>query len=83
MVASTYEVFPFIEEFYKEIKLPRWKPKYKEQFFFIYPTGIIGMNKWYGTNINESYYEFGNCFKTQEEAKEARNKIEEMLNNMV
>lgn len=80
--STTYpasSIFSFVKEFYKEIDLPRWKPEYAKRFFYINPTGIVGVNVWYGTNVNESYYEFGNCFKTFEEAKEARDKIEELL----
>jgi hypothetical protein len=80
---TTYTVssiFSFVKEFYKEIDLPRWKPEYAKRFFYINPTGIVGVNVWYGTNVNESYYEFGNCFKTFEEAEAARDKIKEILN---
>lgn len=80
--STTYSesvIFSFVKEFYKEVKLPRWKPEYRKQFFYINPTGIIGTNVWYGTNVNDSYYEFGNCFKTFEEAEAARDKIKEML----
>ena len=73
-------ILPFIKEFYKEIKLPRWKPEYAKRFFYINPSGIVGVNVWYDTNVNESYYEFGNCFKTFEEAEAARDKIKEILN---
>lgn len=36
---------------------------------------------WYGRCFQEERYKFGNCFKTQEEAEAARDKIKEMLNN--
>lgn len=38
------------------------------------------MDVYSGTNVNKSYYEFGNCFKTIEEAGAARDKIREVLN---
>ena len=80
VVASTYEVFPFIEEFYKEVKLPKWKPRYKEHYYRINWQGAIVDDIWHDTQDEEICYEFGNCFKTYEEAKEASRKIEEMLN---
>ena len=83
VVAPTYEVFPFIEEFYKEIKLPKWKPKNDETYYRITWIGEVAEGIWYGLRNDESGYKFGNCFRTKEEAIEARNKIKEMLNNMV
>ena len=79
---ANYEhvLLSFIKEFYKEIKLPRWKPKYKEHFYYFTSTGLISQGIWDNSPINDLYYEFGNCFKTFEEAKEASRKIEEMLN---
>ena len=71
---------PFIKEFYKEVKLPRWKPKYKEHYYCINWEGAVVETTWYDTQDEEICYEFGNCFKTYEEAKEASRKIKEMLN---
>lgn len=73
--------YPFLLEFYKEIKLPRWKPKYKERYYRINWRGAVIDDTWYDTQDEESCYEFGNCFRTPEEAREASCKIEEMLNN--
>lgn len=41
--ASTKEsaAYPFLREFYKEIKLPRWKPKYKERYYRISWEGSV------------------------------------------
>lgn len=73
-------VFPYIKEFYKEIRLPRWKPKYNERYYRITWMGTVVADKWYGFRNDELCYKFGNCFKTYEEAKEASRKIKEMLN---
>ena len=78
--SNTSIILPYIKEFYKEIQLPRWKPKYKEHFYYFTSTGLISQGIWDNSPINDLYYEFGNCFKTFEEAKEASRKIEEMLN---
>lgn len=82
--ASTEESteYPFLREFYKEIKLsPKWKPEYKERYYRINWRGAVVDDIWHGTQDEESCYEFGNCFRTPEEAREASGKIEEMLNN--
>lgn len=80
VVAYTYEIFPFIEEFYKEIKLPRWKPKNNEYYYRITWLGEVAEDIWYGSLNDESGYKFGNCFKTIEEAEVARDKIKNVLN---
>ena len=73
-------VFSFIKEFYKEINLPRWKPKYNESYYRISWMGTVVEDIWYGSRNDESGYEFGNCFRTKEEAEAALDKIKEMLN---
>jgi hypothetical protein len=73
--------YPFLREFYKEIKPPRWKPKYKERYYRISWEGSVVDDTWTDTQDEEICYEFGNCFRTPEEAREASRKIEEMLNN--
>ena len=79
MVASTYEVFSFIEEFYKEINLPKWKPRYKEHYYRINWMGAIVDDIWHDTQDEEICCEFGNCFEAYDKAKTARDKIKEML----
>ena len=73
-------VFSFVKEFYKEIKLPRWKPKYNELYYSVSWSGRIMSDKWYGTWDEELSYQFGNCFRTKKEAIKAKDKIKEMLN---
>lgn len=70
-----------LKEFYKEIKLPIWKPKYGEDYYFISSKGIITLEIWTNAIADSCRYEFNNCFKTEEEAEEAINKIKEVLNN--
>lgn len=71
----------FIREFYKEIKLPKWKPECDgEEYFYISDTGRVLQEPWQGTRIDNWHYNFGNCFRTLEEAEVASNKIKEVLN---
>ena len=70
----------FLKEFYKKIKLPRWKPKYKERYYRINWKGAVVETTWYDTRDEELCFEFGNCFRTKEEAEIARDKFKEMLN---
>ena len=80
VVAPTYEASSFVKEFYKEIKLPRWKPKHGDYYYFINYKGMAMRNTWFNSVNEYTMYEFGNCFKTFEEAELARDKIKEILN---
>lgn len=75
---SGSDVFSYVKEFYKEIELPKWKPGYKSLYFFIDTRGQVMSDLW-EIDTDNLRYEFGNCFKTFEEAKAARDKIKEML----
>lgn len=71
--------FPFVKEFYKEIKLPRWKPEYGNDYYFISDKGYVTSGIWENAPIDCWRYAFGNCFRTLEDAKIARKKIKEIL----
>ncbi len=72
-------VFSYVKEFYKEVKLPRWQPEYGECFYYIDIDGTVTKDRWNDTFDNVRCYGFNNCFITQEEAIKARNKIQEIL----
>ena len=72
-------ICPYIKEFYKEIKLPRWKPEYKSLYFYIDNRGQVMSDLWYDMDTDKLRYKFGNCFMAFEEAEAARYKIKEML----
>ena len=76
-------IFSFVKTFYKEIELPRWKPEYDDNWYFINPTGEVIERIWVNSQFDNLCLEFGNCFRTKEEAESARNKIKELLNNKV
>lgn len=81
---ANYEenIMSILKEFYKEITLERWKPEYEGQYYFIDDRGTIITSMWnkYGERKDNLRYEFGNCFRTKEEAEAAKYKIKEMLN---
>lgn len=52
-----------------------WKPEYDEWYFYVSGYGIVGSNVWINDCIDNGYYEIGNCFKTEEEAKFALEKL--------
>ncbi len=71
--------YSFLREFYKEIQLPRWKPGYRDRYFYLNTIGGIIENVWYGIDTNENHYKFGNCFRTPQDAEIARDNIKQML----
>ena len=74
-------IFPYVKEFYKETQLPRWKPKYEDHFYLINTTGEVIEIIWFNTQFDKLCLEFGNCFRTKEEAEAAKDKIKNLLNN--
>ena len=52
-----------------------WKPEYDEWYFYVSGYGIVRSNVWINDCIDNGYYEIGNCFKTEEEAKFALEKL--------
>ena len=76
-------VTQFLQEFYKEITLPKWKPQCREQYFLITTTGKVIEDKWRDIIDDDLCYEFGNCFRTYDEAKVARDKIKEALKKLM
>lgn len=52
----------------------RWKPEYNETYWFL--NGDVYCEKWTGCLWDSFQYIIGNCFKTEEEAKEYKKKIE-------
>ena len=79
--SNTSMILPYIKEFYKEMKLPRWKPKYYENYYFINYKGMVMRSTWVNSVNEDIMYEFGNCFRTKKEAEATRDKIKELLNN--
>ena len=74
--------YSFIKEFYKEIKLPRWKPACNgEKYFYVSDGGIVLQETWKNNSDDGWRYTFGNCFKTYNEAAEVIYKFEKILNN--
>lgn len=79
MVASTYEIFSFVKEFYKEIELPKWKPESDNCYYYVDIMGNIVKNIWNNNRIDNGCYRFGNCFITLEKAEAARDNIKKCL----
>lgn len=48
-----------------------WKPKEGEEYYVYIVSGIIIHDVWNGDGVDENRYAIGNCFKTEEEAQNA------------
>lgn len=49
-----------------------WKPKKEEQCYFINSCGDVKVTTWVGCSIDNDCYNMGNCYKTKQEAEDAR-----------
>lgn len=62
----------------------KWKPAYKEQFFMITTdsSGVYIINTvWNNCIADQVLYDYGNCFKTREEAEIKVNQIKNLFKN--
>ena len=75
-----YSEWLLVKEFYKEITLPKWKPKNNETYYYFTDMEGVMVGKWKNNPTDSWRYDFGNCFKSYGEAKEAIIKIKNVLN---
>ena len=57
----------------------RWKPECEDWYYYITNRGEIEHYPWVDDACDYEYYEYGNCFKTEEEAKAAAEKVKALL----
>ena len=66
------------DEWFEEIKEPvnsiHWKPKKGDQVFLLGGNGQIFSSSWVGANSDNKWLEFGNTYRTEEEAEKARDR---------
>lgn len=54
-----------------------WKPKYKEEYYYVCSDGNVGNTFWYKYDTDNHRYNTGNCFKTREQAKKYKAYLED------
>lgn len=74
---TTLKKFPnILTEWFEEIQEPtnssNWKPKKGDQVFLLGGNGQIFSSSWVGANSDNKWLEFGNTYRTEEEAEKAR-----------
>ena len=82
---STREAYLSQQEQPKEEVKERWKPKFGDRYYTIdlVGTGIdIRQRMWAEKTTDFNNNELGNCFKTEQEAQSAANKIKALLQTL-
>jgi hypothetical protein len=57
----------------------RWKPARHEPYFLITVNGHTLRFTWRESQFDQFFWEGGNCFKTHQEAEQARNALQEVV----
>ena len=57
----------------------QWKPKEREIYWYISTDGLIASDVFSNDEIDNGSYDFGNCFRTEEEAKAAYERVKKAL----
>lgn len=60
-------------------KPKRWRAEHGEEYCFINATGKIERTKEYGMAPDDIFHEFGNYFRTEEQAKKALERVKKAL----
>lgn len=63
----------------KEVKKWRWKPKEDETYWIVNNRGFAESYTWYDDIFDKLRFNFGNCFRTKEEAEVASERIRNAL----
>ncbi len=56
-----------------------WRPVEGEHYFIILGDGHIRQLPWHGTPFDYDAWQFGNCFRKNAEAQQARENMQELL----
>jgi hypothetical protein len=59
-----------------------WKPEVHENYWYLEFWGDVCTRTWIGEDFDRQRWEVGNCFKNCELAKQARDKLKEVLLNL-
>lgn len=63
----------------KRVEKIRWRAKGGERYFYVYNQGSVTVYKDDGYHVDENLYEYGNYFRTSEQAEEAARRMKEVL----
>ena len=63
----------------KRVEKIRWRAEYDEEYCYVGNQGIVIVDKENGYSADKIKHEFGNYFRTYEQAEEAANRVKETL----
>lgn len=63
----------------KRVEKIRWRAEYDEEYYYVGNQGIVIVDKENGYSADKIKHEFGNYFRTYEQAEEAANRVKETL----
>ena len=63
---------PKFENWYEMVSRKEWKPSCRQDFYFVNSMGSVDKMWWSDSDVDNRYFNVGNCFKTKEEAKDSK-----------
>lgn len=63
----------------EEVTEERWKPQDGEGYWYVDGYGELMKDEWSDCVYDEDLWKYGNCFRTEQEATIARDKVKELL----
>ena len=63
----------------KRVEKIRWRARLDEDYYYFTPGGLVMIGTEYQDNHSEDVWEFGNHFRTEEQAKKAAEAVKEVL----
>lgn len=67
------------EAIWKKADKPQWKPSKGERYFFVGDNGMVNFTYAEYDEVDQDYYKFGNCFRTEKQAEQALEKVKQAL----
>lgn len=68
-ITKTKEQLAKLQEALKDKEYERWRPKLGETYYYTTSTNGIPTADWNDYDVDNSRYDIGNCFETEQEAK--------------
>lgn len=74
-ISKTEEHLASMKKMLKDSEYERWRPKLGETYYYTTSTNGIPTADWNDYDVDNSRYDIGNCFETEQEAKAELEKI--------
>jgi hypothetical protein len=60
----------------------QWQPTHEELFWYVDSDGDLVQKNWFDSNTDRRKLDFGNCFRSREQAREARDRIKALVQQL-